>query len=94
MLTGTYDAGFRTALMAKDLRCTSTMVGEAGTAGDRRAHGRRDVWQDADAALPGSDFTQIWQHVAGPVASWRPGGGGLWRGAERGAAGARAMITP
>jgi 3-hydroxyisobutyrate dehydrogenase-like beta-hydroxyacid dehydrogenase len=64
VLTGTYDAGFRTALMAKDLRLYVDMVGEAGTPATvgRTVSG---VWQDADAARPGSDFTQIWQHVAG-----------------------------
>ena len=64
VLTETYDAGFRTALMAKDLRLYVDMVGQAGTPATvgRTVSG---VWQEADAALPGSDFTQIWQHVAG-----------------------------
>ncbi len=74
VLTGTFDAGFRTALMAKDVRLYMEMVAAAGTAG---AVGRTvaDVWQHADAALPGSDFTQIWQHVAGPLAALAPGDG-------------------
>ncbi len=64
VLTGTYDAGFRTALMAKDVRLYVEMVDQANTPD---TVGRRvsDVWQRADAALPGSDFTQIWQYVAG-----------------------------
>ena len=64
MLTGTYDAGFRTALMAKDVRLYIEMVDKAGTAA---AVGRvvSEVWQQADGALPGSDFSQIWQHIAG-----------------------------
>ncbi len=63
MLTATYDAGFRTALMAKDLRLYVDMVGRAGTAG---GVGRcvSELWQRADATLPGSDFTQIWQFVS------------------------------
>jgi 3-hydroxyisobutyrate dehydrogenase len=72
ILTETFDAGFRTALMAKDVRLYMEMVTQAGTAG---AVGRTvaDVWQQADAALPGSDFTQIWQHVAGALAALAPG---------------------
>ena len=64
VLTGTYDAGFRTALMAKDVRLYIEMVEQAGTAA---AVGRvvSEVWQQADGALPGSDFSQIWQHIAG-----------------------------
>jgi len=71
VLTGTFDAGFRTALMAKDVRLYMEMVTEAGTTG---AVGRTvaEVWQQADAALPGSDFTQIWQHVAGALAALAP----------------------
>jgi 3-hydroxyisobutyrate dehydrogenase len=63
VLTGRYDAGFRTALMAKDLRLYAGAVEQAGTPGEL---GRvvADVWQRADAALPGSDFTRIWEFVA------------------------------
>jgi 3-hydroxyisobutyrate dehydrogenase len=63
VLTATYDAGFRTALMAKDLRLYVDMVGRAGTPG---GVGRcvSELWQRADATLPGSDFTQIWQFVS------------------------------
>jgi 3-hydroxyisobutyrate dehydrogenase len=62
VLTGTYDAGFHTALMAKDLRLYAETVGAAGTAGSVAA-AVSDVWQRADAALPGSDFTRIWPFV-------------------------------
>ena len=64
VLTGTYDAGFRTALMAKDMRLYIEMVDQAATP-DPVGRTVSDVWQGADAALPGSDFTQIWQYVAG-----------------------------
>ena len=64
VLTGTFDAGFRTALMAKDLRLYLDVVGAAGTP-DAVGRSVSEVWQRADAALPGSDFTQIWQYVAG-----------------------------
>jgi 3-hydroxyisobutyrate dehydrogenase len=66
VLTGSYDAGFRTALMAKDLRLYIDMVGQARTP-DAVGRTVSGVWQEADAALPGSDFTRIWQHVAGPT---------------------------
>jgi 3-hydroxyisobutyrate dehydrogenase-like beta-hydroxyacid dehydrogenase len=64
VLTGTYDAGFRTALMAKDVRLYAEMVARAATP-DAIGRTVSSVWQDADAALPGSDFSQIWQHVSG-----------------------------
>ena len=39
---------------------------DGGAPGTAREVGRTvsAVWQDADAALPGSDFTQIWQHIS------------------------------
>jgi 3-hydroxyisobutyrate dehydrogenase len=60
--TGTFDAGFRTALMAKDLRLHQASADQAGTA---NAIGSvvSDVWQRADGALPESDFTRIWEFV-------------------------------
>jgi 3-hydroxyisobutyrate dehydrogenase len=64
VLTGTYDAGFHTRLMAKDVRLFLDSVARAGTA-HAVATSVSDVWQAADAALPGSDFTRIWQHVSG-----------------------------
>jgi 3-hydroxyisobutyrate dehydrogenase len=62
VVTGTFDAGFRTALMAKDLRLHQAAAAQAGTA---NAIGTvvSDVWQQADAALPGSDFTRVWEFV-------------------------------
>jgi 3-hydroxyisobutyrate dehydrogenase-like beta-hydroxyacid dehydrogenase len=62
VLTGTYDAGFHTALMAKDLRLYAATAGAAGTACSV-ASAVSEVWQRADAALPGSDFTRIWPFV-------------------------------
>jgi 3-hydroxyisobutyrate dehydrogenase len=63
VLTGTYDAGFHTALMAKDLRLYTEAARREGTA-DAVGRSVSDVWQRADAALPGSDFTRIWEFVA------------------------------
>jgi 3-hydroxyisobutyrate dehydrogenase-like beta-hydroxyacid dehydrogenase len=63
VITGTYDAGFRTALMAKDVRLFLASAAAAGTATSvSGAVGA--VWDAADEALPGSDFSEIWKHVA------------------------------
>jgi 3-hydroxyisobutyrate dehydrogenase-like beta-hydroxyacid dehydrogenase len=64
ILSGTYDAGFHTALMAKDVRL---LASEAAAAGTHRTlvEAVLDVWAATDEALPASDFTQIWQHVSG-----------------------------
>jgi 3-hydroxyisobutyrate dehydrogenase len=63
VMTGSYDAGFHTRLMAKDLRLYVDTVRAAGTA-DEVGSSVSDVWQRADAALPGSDFTEIWRFVS------------------------------
>jgi 3-hydroxyisobutyrate dehydrogenase-like beta-hydroxyacid dehydrogenase len=68
VLTGTYDAGFHTELMAKDLRLYTETVGTAGTACSVAA-AVTDVWQRAAAALPGTDFTRIWSFVDAARAS-------------------------
>jgi 3-hydroxyisobutyrate dehydrogenase len=64
VVTGTYDAGFHTRLMAKDVRLFLDSVARTGTSATVAAS-VSDVWQRADEALPGSDFTQIWQFVSG-----------------------------
>ena len=64
VLTGTYDAGFSTALMAKDLRLYVDSLGRASTP-DAVGRAVSAVWQQADAARPGSDFTEIWPVVSG-----------------------------
>ena len=51
-------------LMAKDLRLYHQMVEQAGSP-DTVGRTITEVWQQADAALPGSDFTQIWQYISG-----------------------------
>jgi 3-hydroxyisobutyrate dehydrogenase len=64
IVTGTYDAGFHTRLMAKDVRLFLESVARAGTAATVAAS-VSDVWDQVDHAMPGSDFTQIWQFVWG-----------------------------
>lgn len=63
VLTGTYDTGFHTALMAKDVHLYLESVTAAGT---HRAIGTvmDAVWQGADQAMPGSDFSEIWKYVS------------------------------
>ena len=63
VLTGAYDAGFHTALMAKDVRLFLASAERTGTARSVAASVGA-LWDEADAALPGSDFTEIWKHVA------------------------------
>lgn len=62
ILTGSYDSGFHTALMAKDTRLYGDGVRRAGTPS---AIGEAVVrrWQGADRAMPGSDFTRIYDYV-------------------------------
>jgi 3-hydroxyisobutyrate dehydrogenase len=64
VVTGTYDAGFHTRLMAKDVALFLQSVASAGTS-DVVASAIGQVWAAADAAMPGSDFTEIWKFVAG-----------------------------
>ena len=70
ILTGTYDAGFSTAHMTKDVGLFVDRSGEVGTA-NRVSGAVGSTWHDCDAALPGSDFTEIWKFVSNQA----PGGG-------------------
>ena len=63
ILTDTYDAGFSTAHMTKDVGLfvdRSDEVGTVNTVGTAVG----DTWHDCDAAMPGSDFTEIWKFVS------------------------------
>jgi 3-hydroxyisobutyrate dehydrogenase len=63
ILTGTFDAGFSTAHMAKDV---GLFANGAATVNTTRAVAVAvaDTWRGCDAALPGSDFTEIWRYVS------------------------------
>ncbi len=61
--TGTYDAGFATALMSKDVSLFRDQVSQAGTA-NALTEVVAALWRETDAALPGSDFTEIYRHLA------------------------------
>ncbi len=64
ILTGTYDAGFSSALIAKDVRLYLEGVGEAGT---RAVIGKvvSSTLDQLDAAMPGADFTRIYKFSGG-----------------------------
>ena len=62
IIPGRFDAGFATAHMTKDVRLFEAGAVEAGTA-HRVAAAVTAVWQKTDAALPGSDFTEVWKYV-------------------------------
>jgi 3-hydroxyisobutyrate dehydrogenase len=63
VMSGTYDAGFSTSHMAKDVDLFVSGAKVSGTAG-AVARAVNDTWQAADIAMPGSDFTEIWKHVS------------------------------
>jgi 3-hydroxyisobutyrate dehydrogenase len=58
VLTGTFDSGFGTSLMAKDVRLFGEAVAVAGTANDLGAIVRA-LWDAMEAHAPGSDHTEI-----------------------------------
>ncbi len=64
ILTGTYDAGFKTKLLTKDVRLFAETAKTAGTPSEM-AQVLADIWRRADAAMPDSDFTRIFQFISG-----------------------------
>ena len=64
VVTGSFDAGFRTQLMNKDVALFLDSVADAGTC-SVVANAVCRLWADANAAMPGSDFTEIWKFVSG-----------------------------
>ena len=61
--TGTFDAGFATTLMSKDVALYREQVRRAGTP-DGVAEVVSRLWQETDAAFPGGDFTEIYRFLA------------------------------
>jgi 3-hydroxyisobutyrate dehydrogenase-like beta-hydroxyacid dehydrogenase len=63
VLSASYDSGFHTRLMTKDV---DLFVSEAVTAGTSAEviGAVLDVWRAADRAMPDSDFTEIWKFVS------------------------------
>jgi 3-hydroxyisobutyrate dehydrogenase len=62
VLTGTYDAGFFTRLMAKDVRLFNSVADRIGTR-HPIMHELAVTWDEFEAAMPGSDFSEIWKFV-------------------------------
>ena len=63
MLSGTFNAGFTTALMAKDVR-TALEIAEATGASTRMARHTAEMWNDAERALGGaSDHTAMFRFL-------------------------------
>ncbi len=62
ILGGTFDSGFAMALMAKDLRLYRDNARVSGTPSPIGA-GLADLWDAADAALPGADFTRVYEFI-------------------------------
>jgi 3-hydroxyisobutyrate dehydrogenase len=65
--TGTFDAGFALPLMAKDVALYYENAIAAGTVTEIGAT-IAAVWKDANAAMPGDDFTRIYDFVGGLAA--------------------------
>jgi 3-hydroxyisobutyrate dehydrogenase len=64
VLTGSYDTGFFTRLMAKDVRLFNSVADEVGTRNEvMRALAA--TWDEFERAEPGSDFSEIWPFVSG-----------------------------
>ena len=62
VLTGTYDAGFATRLIAKDVKLYEACVADSGAKSVIGSVVSAQL-QRADAALPGSDFTRLYDFV-------------------------------
>ncbi len=62
ILTETYDAGFKTKLLTKDVNLFLRNAKAAGTP-ITIASTLAAIWNGADAALPDSDFTRIYEYI-------------------------------
>ena len=62
VLTGSYDAGFKTKLLTKDVGLFLDNAKAAGTP-TAVAETVVDIWRRCDAALPESDFTRIYEFL-------------------------------
>lgn len=62
ILTEAYAAGFKSALLAKDVKLYLDNVQAAGTPSDVGEMISK-IWSACDAALPGSDFTRVFEFI-------------------------------
>jgi 3-hydroxyisobutyrate dehydrogenase-like beta-hydroxyacid dehydrogenase len=63
VITETYDAGFLTRLMAKDVRLFHEVARDEPTPG-AVGNAVREVWDAFEDAMPESDFSEIWRFVS------------------------------
>lgn len=64
VLTGTYDTGFYTRLMAKDVRLFNSVAEQVDTRHDvMRAMAA--TWDEFERQMPDSDFSEIWKFTSG-----------------------------
>lgn len=63
ILSGTFDAGFATALMSKDVSLYHDQVVKAKTPNDIGDVVSR-LWKQTNSALPNSDFTEIYRYLS------------------------------
>ncbi|MDA0785768.1 MAG: NAD(P)-dependent oxidoreductase [Proteobacteria bacterium] len=61
--TESFDAGFAMALMTKDVALYADEVSKSGTA-DTVGATMTGLWNAANAAMPGADFTEIYKYLA------------------------------
>ncbi len=62
VVTGTYDAGFKSALLAKDVRLYLDNTRNAETPNDV-GQIVSEIWTACDDARPGSDFTRVFEFI-------------------------------
>jgi len=62
ILTESFDAGFKTALLAKDVRLYLENAKAAGTP-DQVGSLISEIWNGCDGSLPNSDFTRVFQFI-------------------------------
>jgi 3-hydroxyisobutyrate dehydrogenase-like beta-hydroxyacid dehydrogenase len=66
ILTGSYDAGFRTRLMRKDVGLYRQAVVGAQTP-HRIADTLDQIWEEVEKARPDGDFTEIFKYICAPA---------------------------
>lgn len=64
VLTGTYDTGFLTRLMAKDVRLFNSVAEQVGTR-HQVMLAMAATWDEFERQMPDSDFSEIWRFAGG-----------------------------
>ena len=66
VLTETYDTGFFTRLMAKDVRLFNSVAEEVGTR-HQVMQAMAATWDQCESEGPDSDFSEIWKFTIGEL---------------------------